>query len=406
MTFLPRLRDDIDVIPQNVDGKEVVLLFDPIASDDGILAINAGFADLLSLFTGKISMADLPKLFDGEWNLIEPYLQELKSLLEKHNLVYSEIYLKQKEARETKFESESIRPMILAGKSYPENPNEVSILLKKALTDVEATESPAKPESIYGLYAPHLDLRVALDHYAKAFSVLREKRFSHVYLIGTSHYASLYPIYDEAKFIFSAKDFQTPFGTVKNDTQKTKALFNSVGTPYASMQDRAHSNEHSLEIHLLWLHYLSKQPFTITPVLVSGLSELIYSKKNSLYEAVKTFSMKLHEFCDEESIVLISGDLAHVGNKFGDPNSAESFIKDVNHYDKRLLKMAIESDADGFLDVITSNYDAYRICGFPPLYSFLLGAKELQGELIAYDVWDEKERNSAVTIGSVLFTKQ
>ena len=51
-----------------------------------------------------------------------------------------------------------------------------------------------------------------------------------------------------------------------------------------------------------------------------------------------------------------------------------------------------------------SNFDAYRICGFSPLMSLMKAMPDLKGKRVSYDVWDEKERESAVTFGSILYS--
>ncbi|HKK45723.1 MAG TPA: hypothetical protein VJ964_09390, partial [Balneolaceae bacterium] len=58
------------------------------------------------------------------------------------------------------------------------------------------------------------------------------------------------------------------------------------------------------------------------------------------------------------------------------------------------------------LDLMTQDMDPYRICGFPPLYTFLNSMPELRGKVMGYDLWDERERESAVTFGSILYSKQ
>ena len=40
---------------------------------------------------------------------------------------------------------------------------------------------------------------------------------------------------------------------------------------------------------------------------------------------------------------------------------------------------------------------------FSPLVTFLTAFNGIEGKVLNYDVWDEKERESAVTYGSILF---
>jgi hypothetical protein len=56
------------------------------------------------------------------------------------------------------------------------------------------------------------------------------------------------------------------------------------------------------------------------------------------------------------------------------------------------------------LELMSRKYDPYRICGYPPLYSFLNIFPKLEGEILTYDIWDETERESGVSFGSILYT--
>jgi hypothetical protein len=52
---------------------------------------------------------------------------------------------------------------------------------------------------------------------------------------------------------------------------------------------------------------------------------------------------------------------------------------------------------------MSEKYDPYRICGYPPLYSFLKTKPDLKGEVLTYDIWDESERESGVSFGSIIY---
>jgi predicted class III extradiol MEMO1 family dioxygenase len=109
---------------------------------------------------------------------------------------------------------------------------------------------------------------------------------------------------------------------------------------------------------------------------------------------------------DDETFFLISGDLAHFGKKFGDNNPAESMFGEVESFDRKFLEFGADNDKNGMLDLMKQDMDPYRICGFPPLYTFLQVFPDLRGQVLNYDLWNERERESAVTFGSILYSKQ
>ena len=100
---------------------------------------------------------------------------------------------------------------------------------------------------------------------------------------------------------------------------------------------------------------------------------------------------------------MISGDLAHFGKKFGDMETAASMMVKVKAFDESFMEVGANNNPKTMLDIIKTDYDPYKICGFPPLYTFMNAFPNLKGEVLSYDLWDESERESAVSFGSILF---
>src|SRR5699024_6854295 len=172
-----------------------------------------------------------------------------------------------------------------------------------------------------------------------------------------------------------------------------------------STHDRAHRMEHSLELHLLFLSYLWDHDFTVIPFLVGGLQELLYMENGHHGQLVNRFSTMLSKQFgnDDDTFFLISVDLAHFGQKFGDPQAASTMFDEVKYFDTRFMDYGAANDPTSILKLVQEEMDAYRICGFPPLYTFLSSMAGLKGKIINYDLWDERERESAVTFGSILY---
>ena len=259
---------------------------------------------------------------------------------------------------------------------------------------------------IKALYAPHIDLRIGMKSYAQSFALLEELTPKRVVLLGTSHYASLYPdVYADTPFIATRKTFQLPLGDVPADQKILDDMEQRQSELGISFNDRAHRTEHSLELHLILLRYLWKHSFEIVPVLVGSFNELFYKKDGYLAEKVDNFGRYLSKnfYDDDETLILISGDLAHIGRKFGDHQPAQKLFDEVKAFDDIFLQHAMRGDRSNMLDHIAQDNDPYRICGFPPLYSFLSGFNDLKGTSLTYNIWDETERDSAVSYGSVVY---
>ncbi|MBK7033638.1 MAG: MEMO1 family protein [Ignavibacteria bacterium] len=104
-----------------------------------------------------------------------------------------------------------------------------------------------------------------------------------------------------------------------------------------------------------------------------------------------------------KAIWLISGDLAHVGKKFGDDLPAQAFIGDVKGADQRLLEHLRTASPEAYHSEIVATDHAYRVCGHAPTVLALTAVRPTSGSVVAYDIWDETETQSAVSFASVLF---
>ena len=75
----------------------------------------------------------------------------------------------------------------------------------------------------------------------------------------------------------------------------------------------------------------------------------------------------------------------------------------VKSNDERFLEIGATGNPDKLLGLMKEEYDPYRICGFPPLLTFLKIFPGLKGKILSYDLWDEREQESAVSFGSMIF---
>ena len=78
----------------------------------------------------------------------------------------------------------------------------------------------------------------------------------------------------------------------------------------------------------------------------------------------------------------MSGDLAHIGPKFDDPEpvSDAGQLNASRAQDEKLLACLERADADAYFRVIAAEGDARRICGLPPTVLTLLAARPGGGE--------------------------
>lgn len=401
---IPPLRYDVQRIPVQENEQSLIYFYDQLGYATPDFALPTDAEPILSLMDGTRSVNDIIKFSSDE--VTKEQILGYARFLDENGLLDSEYFAEHAELIETEYEKSPVHQSITAGTSYPADEQELTSFLNHAF---ETHENTIPVSSAKALYAPHIDPRVGMSSYVKAFSSIRNLTPKRVFILATSHYAALYEnVYANKPFIFSHKDFNMPNGLVKSDP-KTISLIKEqtshdeiFGT---SFSDRAHRIEHSIELHLLFLNHIWNHDFEIVPVLVGGIDELFYSEDGFLAHQIEAFTYLLNQqFNDEDTFFLISGDLAHFGKKFGDEDPAASMMNQVKAFDESFLEVGANSDSNTMLKIMGSDYDPYRICGFPPLYTFLNAFSNSKGEMLSYDVWNEKERESAVSFGSILYT--
>jgi len=417
---IPPLRYDVQIIPIKQNGETFLYFQDQMGYTSSDFAVPYSAQSMFSLFDGSRSVEDILEFSDEK--ITKEQVLEYVQFLDEKALLQSSYFKVHAEKKETDYEQLGNHPNITAGLSYPDDPEELEHFLNEAFEKLPSTK-PAT--STKALYAPHIDYRVGLNSYVKAFSSIKNLKPKRVVILATSHYSGMYPdIYEEHPFVISNKDFVMVNGTVKADRKMIQKIADQVrddginSTSHSAakagisnvdygitFQDRAHRIEHSIELHLILLKHLWNHDFKIVPIVIGSLDELFYKSDGFQGQQVEKFTGLLKELFgdDEDTFFCISGDLAHIGKKFGDSKPAKELFDEVRSFDESFLDFGASGDADKILNLMSQKYDPYRICGYPPLYSFLKAFPNSSGEILTYDIWDEEEQDSGVSFGSILY---
>lgn len=182
---------------------------------------------------------------------------------------------------------EAIRYPAVAGSFYPADPGELHALLDRYLGEAD-TRGPS-PKA---LIAPHAGYvysgPVAATGYARLRGVAH--RIHRVVLMGPSHRVPF-----RGLALPGASHFRTPLGDIAVDALARKAL---LELPQVHINDAAHFQEHSLEVHLPFLQ-ATLEEFTLVPIVVGDTSP------EAVCEAIELL------WGGPETLVVISSDLSH-----------------------------------------------------------------------------------------------
>jgi AmmeMemoRadiSam system protein B len=187
-------------------------------------------------------------------------------------------------------------------------------------------------DNIFGIVVPHAGYFYSGAVASYCYSLLRQKTFDTVILIGPSHFTNFegfsLPIY---------KSFQTPLGEIQVDTQFINLLA-SKGAGVFDFVNSAHLKEHSLEVQLPFLQTVLEEGFKIVPILMGE-----QTLKNA--EDAAEILFKILDEYDKHFIIVISTDLSHYHEDSEARKMDQEFMTLFQNMNTKRLMQEIKSSA-------------------------------------------------------------
>ena len=182
------------------------------------------------------------------------------------------------------------RPTAVSGMFYP---GEAAALAAEVTSYLAAVRAPAAgvppPKAIIAPHAGYIySGPIAASIYAR-LAPLRGK-VTRVVLAGPAH-----RVYVRGAAVPSVAAFASPLGDVTLDAPALAALRR---LPFVEVNDRAHAQEHSLEVHIPFLQSILGG-FSLVPIVVGDCTP---QQVASLYELL---------WGGDETLIVVSSDLSH-----------------------------------------------------------------------------------------------
>jgi len=402
MDRLPAMRTDIELLPARWEGRDVLLVKDPLGIAAQGTVLPAELAPCLALFDGSSSVEDL-QLFmmrqAGGALVFRSDAEALAARLARAGLLETDEFRAARQRIVRAFAASPERPAALAGSAYPADPGELAAFLDGVLARAALGTPPAG--GVRGLACPHIDLRVAREAYGAAYRTLGNAAPDAVFLLGTGHAVRA------GRYCLCAKTFSTPLGRIPADAAGV-ARIEAAARGAVSPDDFPHRGEHSLEFQLLFLQRLfPMERIPILPVLCGPMEDLFETPGGPLGDAgIASFVEAGRAWLAEHggrALVLGGVDLCHVGPKFGDARSARALEPDVRAHDRALLEALAAGDADALFAEVARVRNRYRVCGLSALWTLLALLPGVEGTVLDYGIWHEEPTRSAVSFASVAF---
>jgi MEMO1 family protein len=400
---LPRLRFNLDFMPSPDPEKPGLYIRDPYHYSDATLLVPPPLVQVLECFDGVQSTLDLRSelvRITGEIQ-VGDLEKHLFDSLNEAGFLENDRYREIKASREAEFAGEPVREAAFVGSAYPEHHRTLADLLTGKVG--EATGN----ESTIAIAAPHASPDGGWGTYRTAYRALpsREQAADCTFVIlGTSHYGA------PERFGLTRKNFVTPLGEARNSTKYVNELEAAAG-PAIRMEDYCHAVEHSIEFQVVFLQHLYGPDVSILPILCGPFVKSIY--QGGLPEedaAVAAFFEALGNLSARQGkrlLWVLGIDMAHMGQRYGDPIRATANIGEmlaIEQRDRDRIAQIENGDIGAYWSRVQDGQDDLKWCGSSPLYTFLKVNPGLRGELLDYDQW-QIDPASVVSFSALRFEK-
>ncbi|MCZ6681153.1 MAG: AmmeMemoRadiSam system protein B, partial [Candidatus Poribacteria bacterium] len=405
----PKLRP-VEAFPIEAEGRQFLGLRDTLQYVTEPVLVPRELLPILQCFDGQHTILDIQTAHarkTGEIlfsDVIKQIIEELDSRL----MLDSEKFHVYRQELEAAFREQPTRPAAHAGGAYP---NDAEALRAQLMSYFQAPEGPGLPDtsvqsdsSLVGAVAPHIDLRRGGPCFAHAYKEIIERSNADLFIIlGVKHtgYRGMYTA--------TYKDFETPLGTVKTDTDFIDLLQQNYDGDLRE-DEFFHKNEHSVEFQAVFLQALlgGVKPFRVVPIICSSFDPLVIAggdprDEPSVYGFIDSLRHAI-QASDASVCILASVDFSHVGGRFGDRFPLNTIALDrIRTEDLELLQAAESVDTQSFLETVRRTKNRRRVDGVCPIYTLLETLQPTSGKLLRYDQGLESETNSVVTFASMGF---
>lgn len=292
-----------------------------------------------------------------------------------------------------------IREPAVAGKFYEDTEKKLKEQIKKCFKHkLGPKKLPGKPgkKKVVAVVVPHAGYSYSGPCAAHAYKAIAEAQQPETFvIIGPNHHGigSSVAVYPEGEWI-------TPLGKVEVDSQLATAVLEN--TTYASADPIAHKYEHSIEVQLPFLQFVSKK-FKILPVCMKGLRVL--KEANDLIGAILNAAYKLNR----KIIIIASSDFTHYGPSYmytpfkGTKTQIKSKVEQM---DKKAISYIEKIKEVDFLKHVIKNNAT--ICGYASITSAIIYARSMKikkGKLLKFYTSGDitKDYTNTVSYASIIF---
>jgi AmmeMemoRadiSam system protein B len=394
----PKLRDNLAAQPHQQGN---LLLHDPLRIGRPVV-LSPLAAEVAQRFDGESTLTEIVVAVTQEFPGVEVSVEVLVGLVE----ALDEAALLDSPTLLARFSGPVRKPACFEPGA---NPAALRAELEQLFTADGGPGMPAhygsepSQEKLRAVLAPHMDYGRGNVTYGHAFAELIRNTDARVFVIvATSHYSG-------HRFTLSRQNFETPLGVAETDQEYVNRIVQHYGDGLFD-DPLAHVPEHSIELEVALLQFLlaDRRPFKIVPLLTGSIHDCMNRKSDPASAAdlsrMVAALRAAEAACAEPVCYLISGDLAHIGPKFGDKRKAEGpWLEESRAKDADILKSLETATAGAFFDTIAAEQNKRRICGLSPTWLTLETIKPRTGKVLHYQQFVHPQGKESVSFAAAAF---
>ncbi|MCZ7547147.1 MAG: AmmeMemoRadiSam system protein B [Anaerolineae bacterium] len=275
----------------------------------------------------------------------------------------------------------------------PADPKALRRLLDGYLDRLEAP--PEIVPEARGVLSPHIDYQRGGLAYARTWASAAEaaREAELIVVFATDHNAPT------NRITLTRQHYATPYGVLPTDQEVVAGLAAVIGEEAAFADELHHISEHAIELPLTWLHHMrAGAPCRVVPILCGSFQPFIEDARNPWDDATLNAVIDYLRpvVSAPKTLVMASGDLAHMGPAFGGSPLGLVERAQVQVADNRLIENLVAGSAEGFFCAIKDEGDRRNVCGTAPFYMALRALSPARGVRAAYDRCPADDHNTSV----------
>jgi len=246
-------------------------------------------------------------------------------------------------------------------------------------------------KNIKGLVVPHAGYIYSGAIAAHSYNILAYNDFADTFIILGPNHTGM----GSGVSIMAEGEWQTPLGTVSINEK----LANLISKDIIDKDENAHMYEHSIEVQLPFLQYLSiNKEFNFVPISMAMQDfETANDVGIIIAEAIKSSNEKI--------VLIASTDFSHAGfNYMSMPPEGLRVDEYAEKQDKLAIDQILQMNPEVLIDTVHKNN--ITMCGYGPVAAMLTAAKMLganKAELLKYGTsYEVQPSSSCVGYGALV----